>query len=151
METDELNMILFGNSATNRYFIGTLPSCEIPPAKVTTYCFITNTDVHDKPGQHWNGWFIRDGTLSFFDSFGRDPRDTTSFPRYYQDFVRHFDSVEYVSVPIQKLTSTACGLFCVHFIYLFSFGLDFRYFLSEYYRNVNLNDDVVISFIDSVI
>ena len=150
MRTVELNTILFGNRASKRYFVGTFPACEIPISNKHRYCFVTNTEEHDKPGEHWNAWFVRDNSVLFFDSFGRYPWDQ-SFPHDYSDFIRKFDIVEYTTTAIQAFESTLCGLFCIHFIYEISFGLDFSDFLNEYYRNVNLNDDVVISFINSII
>ena len=149
LTTTELNTVLFGNNVTSRYFIGTFPACEIPFSKKHIYCFITNTDEHDKSADHWNSWFIRNKKLIFFDSFGRDPRDS-SFPHYYKDMIRKFGVIEYTTIPIQRLTSATCGLFCIHFIYVMSLGLDIVNFCSDYYFDTNLNDCVVLDFISSI-
>ena len=149
MDTNELNSVLFGNSATKRYYIGAFPACEIPCTKRRKYCFITNTDRHNEAGEHWNSWFVCGNKLYFFDSFGRDPQDK-NFPHEYNDFIQKFNVVEYTKTSIQTHESSLCGLFCVHFVFVMSFGLSFKYFLSEYYNNLKLNDDVVVKFINSI-
>ena len=149
METSELNSILYDNSATSRYFIGTFPACEFPITKRQKYCFVTNTDRHDGAGKHWNSWFVCGDKLYFFDSFGRQPQDK-DFPNEYNDFIKKFNIVEYTKTPIQAPESMLCGMFCVHFIYVMSFGLNFMYFLSEYYNFLKLNDYVVFKFINSI-
>eukprot|EP00116_Pleurobrachia_bachei_P015576 sb/3475838/ len=58
MNTDALNQVLFSNPFTSKYFIGTFPACAPIRTRKRTYGFITNTDCHDRPGQHWCAWWI---------------------------------------------------------------------------------------------
>ena len=150
LTTTEINKFMFSNSAVNRYFLGTFPACQMPLISQKWYCFITNTDEHDKPGQHWNAWFVKNGQLSFLDTFGRSI-DDVQLPSYYRDYVKNFHEYEYCKIPIQSISSKNCGLFCIHFTYLMSFGFDFEYFLNQFYFNVNLNDNVVEQFYNSVL
>ena len=87
LSTVQLESLLRRNPITKRYFIGVYPSCIYPRSRKKTYCFITNTDDHEEGGEHWNGFFVRDKTLYFFDSFGRSPNDDT-LPHSYRDIVR---------------------------------------------------------------
>ena len=134
LTTKDLNKILYENSVTKRFFVGTYPSCELPKTKKTFYSFITNTQNHDEFGEHWNAWIVDGKRLIFFDSFGRDSKDPT-LPQHYRDFTRQFKRVKYVKTRVQGWYSKACGFFCVHFIYMLSLGLDIKIFLREYTKD----------------
>lgn len=148
--TDQLDSILIGNNVTKQHFLGTYPACEVPCTKNQVYSFITNTQRCDDFGQHWCGWFVRNNKLTFFDSFGRSPYDA-SFPHYYTDIARRFDVVVYSIVPIQAVKSKTCGLFCIHFIYVLSLGLTLNDFISDYYYDLLVNDEVVYDFVRSIL
>ena len=147
MKASELNEFMFGNKATNRYFLGTFPACDMPVA-IEDCSFISNTHDHLLPGEHWNAWFFKNNRLLFMDSFGRSPTHK-DFPVYYRNYAEHFN-YEYNTVAIQGFDSINCGLFCLHFLYLISYGLDFNFFLNLYSLDTNKNDDVVVSFYNSV-
>ena len=150
LTTKQLNKILKDNNVTNRYFLGTLPACNYPISKNAIYSFITNTDEHNRPGEHWNSWFVRDNKIIFFDSFGRSPHDQ-AFPRHYRDLIKKFNEVEYSRTQIQGLNGTTCGLFCVHCIYILSLGLDLNSFINDYYTDFKRNDIVVNDIVNSIL
>ena len=79
-------------------------------------------------GDHWVGWFVRDGQLTFMDTFGRAP-DDEAFPNYFSDFIEKFDNVEFSRVQIQCTSSKLCGYFCIQFVYIMSLGLDIDSFI----------------------
>ena len=143
LNTWELDMMLHGNAVTQRTFLGTYPACMNPKTKRTFYTFITNSEEHDKAGEHWNAWVVSGSTVTFFDSFSRDPRHK-HFPRHYTEFIKKFDKVNFVSKRVQSTKSTYCGLFCMHFIYIMSLGLDVNCFLEDYSSNYDKNDDAVV-------
>ena len=147
MKASKLNEFLFENKATNQHFLGTFPACDMPTA-TEGCCFISNTHDHLLPGEHWNAWFFKNNWLTFMDSFGRPPTHS-DFPDYYREYVKNYN-YEYSTVAIQSPKSLNCGLFCLHFIYLLSYGLDFKYFLSQYYLDTSKNDAVVVRFYLSV-
>ena len=66
----------------------------------------------------------------FFDSFGRDPRDST-FPEIYKELLNRFKIFKYTKTRVQDFTSSTCGYYCVHFLYVLSLGLDFTFFMDE--------------------
>ena len=140
LTTKELDVILKKNSVTKRYFLGTFPACIYPESNRDVYSFITNTDEHDRPGEHWNGWFVKNNKIIFFDSFGRPP-DDPSFPPYYRNIIRKFKVIEF---------TRTCGYFCTHFIYVLSLGLNIENFISEYFNVFEINDIVVIDFVKSI-
>lgn len=147
--TRNLDYILKNNSVTKQFFVGTYPSCTQPISNRETYAFITNTDEHDTDGEHWNCWWVHGDKVIFFDSFGRAPYDSC-FPSHYTDIIDRFQNVEYSGLQIQGLKSKACGYFCIHFIYIFSLGLDFKSFFSDYCNNHEINDMLVYDIVDSL-
>ena len=149
LTTQVLNDILTKNPVTKKKFIGTFPGCILPSKNVKQYSFITNTDLHHESGEHWNAWMVKENTLIFFDSFGRDPRDT-SFPENYKNIVEKFNDLQYSKTQIQSFASATCGYFCIHFIYVLSLGLDLEFFLNEYSNKLIKNDEFVVEFVNSL-
>ena len=86
--------------------------------------------------------------IEFFDSFGRSPNNN-QFPYEFKDFI--FDkNVSYSAFRVQQYTSSTCGYFCMYYIYSRSLGLDFGYIINQF-MNLKYNDDIVISFINSLL
>lgn len=150
LTTRELDAILKNNDVTKTFFLGTYPACRFPTSKKRVYSFITNTDVHDKSGTHWTAWFIRDNKITFMDSFGRHLNDP-QFPHYYIDIISEFNKVEYNKTQLQGYSTSTCGYYCIHFIYVLSLGLGIRDFISDYYNDYNVNDSIVLKFVDSIL
>ena len=150
LTTTQLNDILFTTNVTSKSYIGTYPSCFSPTSTKPFYSFISNTEEHDENGEHWCAWVAKGDTICFFDSFGRSPKDKT-LPKYFRDIVNNFNFIKYTNYRVQGLSSKACGYFCIHFIYVFSLGLDYEDFLSDYSRDFNKNDTVAIDFVSSII
>ena len=149
LTTQTLNKILLKNPVTKKNFIGTFPGCISPSKDAKQYSFITNTDLHHQSGEHWNAWIVKENKIVFFDSFGRDPRDT-SFPDNYKNIVEQFSNLEYSKDQIQSFTSATCGYFCIHFIYVLSLGLDLEFFLNEYSNNFMKNNKLAVDFVNSL-
>lgn len=149
LTTIQLNDVLKENPVTKKYYIGTFPGCIIPSSKAKRYSFITNTDLHQDTGEHWNAWMAHQNKVIFFDSFGRDPRDP-SFPKTYKDILTRFERCEYTKTRIQDFTSFTCGYYCIHFIYVLSLGLDLNFVLNEYTNNYKKNDYAVIEFVNTL-
>ena len=149
LTTKKLDMILKRNNVTKRHFIGAFPACMYPDVNRNVYSFITNTDEHDERGEHWNSWFVRNDKITFFDSFGRPP-DDPSLPQHYRDIIQKFKVIEFSRRQLQGWTSNTCGYFCIHFIYVLSFGLSFENYMMEYFDDFDLNDDLVYEFVNSI-
>ena len=149
LTTLQLNNVLMKNPVTKKSYIGTFPGCLIPSIKSKRYSFITNTDLHHEHGEHWNAWVVHGDKILFFDSFGRDPRDP-SFPEIYKDVVNRFETFKYTKTQIQNVTSSTCGYYCIHFLYVLSLGLDFDFFTNEYTNDFRRNDIDVIEFVNNL-
>ena len=149
LTTIQLNNVLMNNPVTKKYYIGTFPGCVIPAVKSKKYSFITNTDLHDQRGEHWNAWMVQGQKVLFFDSFGRDPSDST-FPEIYKELLNGLKILDYTKTRVQNFTSSTCGYYCIHFIYLLSLGLDFEFFLNEYTDDFMKNDIAVIDFVNNL-
>ena len=150
LTTLEINEILKNNPVTRKKFVGTFPACIIPMPGKNEYSFVSNTDSHDKPGEHWNSWVVNKDTVHFFDSFGRDIRDPT-LPDYYRDFAIGFNRVVCNTQQIQHFQSITCGYFCVHFIYIISLGMNLKHFLSDYSQDLKSNDAIVYDIVNSIV
>ena len=149
LTTIQLNEVLMNNPVTKKYYIDTFPGCVIPAVKSKKYSFITNTDLHDQRGEHWNAWMVQGQKVLFFDSFGRDPSNSI-FPEIYKELLNGFKILNYTKTRVQNFTSSTCGYYCIHFIYLLSLGLDFEFFLNEYTDDFRKNDIAVIDFVNSL-
>ena len=148
ISTTDINHILYENAVTRRYFVGTFPACMAPKTRRKLYTFITNSEEHDKAGEHWNAWRVKNQDIIFFDSFSRAPTHPT-FPSYYSDIISNFDNVYFVSKRVQSITSEFCGIFCIHWIYIMSLGLDCESFLSDYTPDYVKNDVIVKNIVKS--
>lgn len=149
LSTAHINEILYNSPIAREKFIGTFASCQfgrIPEKRV--YGFITNDQNHLLPGGHWNGWWVEDDVVTFFDSFARSPLE---FGHDYEHILRHFKSFKYTSKHLQSLDSVVCGYYCIHFILLLSSGFSVKCFLNEYTQNTNENDLFVVKVINSLI
>ena len=149
LSTNEIDSILKNNVVTKKYYIGTFPSCVIPETGRRIYFFITNTHVHNEPGEHWNCWFVNGRKVTFFDSFGRDLRDM-DFPPHYLDIVKNYAFVDYTTIRVQDWFAKTCGYYCLHFSFLLSLGLHFSSFLSDYSLDYKMNDVNVMNIVNSI-
>ena len=149
LSTVELDEVLTNNNVTKNTFIGTYPSCMLPSTKKKIYSFITNTDDHSSSGTHWNAWFVNNNELTFFDTFGRS-YNNTDFPKFYGEIAKKYKKVKYSKIKLQSRDSYTCGYFCVYFIYSLCLGIEFKYFLSDFTKNLECNDYIVLRFVDSI-
>ena len=149
LTTLQLNNVLMKNPVTTKSYFETFPGCVIPSIKSKRYSFITNTDLHNENGEHWNAWVVHGDKILFFDSFGRDPRDP-SFPEIYKDVLNRFETFKYTKTQIQNFTSSTCGYYCINFLYVLSLGLDFDFFMNEYTDDFRRNDIDVIEFVNNL-
>jgi hypothetical protein len=150
LTTIQLNKILHENDVTRATFLGTFPACMTPKTKKDCYTFITNSEEHDKGGLHWVAWSVKGKTVTFFDSFSRKPTNP-SFPAHFGDILKKYEKTFYVSKRVQAKKSKRCGLFCIHWIYVISLGLDTASFLEEYTANYEKNDVKVLDFVNSIL
>ena len=150
LRTDDLNQLLHANQVTSRTFLGTFPACIIPITRKNKYSWVINTESHEEKGGHWCCFCVDGDKLTFFDSYGRRADDPT-LPTYYMVIAEKFRKKHYSSRRIQGLGSTTCGYFCIHFIYMFSLGVDYMKFLEDYsFTDFEGNDIFVTGFVKSI-
>ena len=152
MRTENLNKILQTNAVTRKSYLGAFPACVLPKTDKNIYSFISNTSNHlDVKGEHWVGWFVNGDKVTFFDSYGRSPYDAT-LPHHFKTFANNFKTLEFSKRRIQGWTSVACGYFTIHFIYAFSLGINYKNFLTDYFRtNFEGNDSIVYEIVNSIL
>jgi Adenovirus endoprotease len=99
-----------------KFFIGVFPCDRLPsiPPTLETYGFVANTDPHDQPGTHWVAVYVSHGEAEYFDPFGLPPLNV----EMYEFLENNAINTKYSITPIQNVTSTKCGAFCVLFLYL---------------------------------
>ena len=110
----ELNHLLKNHPHTQPYFLGTFPcdGISIKPQPLT--CFISNTDLKDKPGQHWVAFFVTSkGRTFFFYSYGIAPliREYFSFCELSAD-----ELLDYNKQQLQNTHTKTCGAPSMRFL-----------------------------------
>jgi hypothetical protein len=75
--------------------------------------YIINLADSDKTGTHWTSIYIKNNIAIYFDSYGLAP------PKNIQKFVKG-KKLLYNTDHIQSFKSTACGYYCVLFLYHFN-------------------------------
>lgn len=137
------------------FALGAFPADCMPSIArfgTTDSCFIMNTDPRDRPGQHWLAFYYsaRDDLLEYFDSFGLP---LSSYPVVLHSVKRRKIRIRVVNdTMVQSPYSTACGYFCILFLYrrawLSDRGKDvvvwlLRKLASRYHTSTHLDDSVV--------
>lgn len=125
---------------TGVYSINTLPVLVKPPAAL-----IVNLDKSYNPGTHWVVIFINQQKHGYyFDSLGQPiPKEIKNFlQRNSKVFVRN-------KTQYQADDSTACGLFCIVYIYFAARGIPI---VNKFYtQDLKRNDTLVKMYIRKIV
>jgi hypothetical protein len=120
MNTDEIRCILQRALQGGKCrFLGVFPADYVPlsvDAKLRCCC-VANTDPHTRDGEHWVAFVYHGRSIEYFDPFGM-PLDT--YPALYDRMHKQrnaITSLVSLSAPVQPPLSTACGHFCVYFLF----------------------------------
>ena len=90
--------------------------------------YIANTDPSDESGEHWVLFNVTyDGTIEFFDTFGRKPDQRWPGPWLYSNQI------------VQSPLSAACGYHMLWFAHLRQYQ-SYRKIMSLYSNNLHEND-----------
>ena len=114
MKTSEINVILKNNPYTRKHFIGTFAADQCPKKLKPDTCFVTNTDPHQLPGEHWVAVYIeRDRNVYYFDPYGIPPVSI-----YHRELLKKSSDGHgsYNKKQVQNIYSATCGEHCVSFI-----------------------------------
>ena len=143
----QIDKIMFNNPVTNKTYLGTFPSDELPTS-IVTGCFITNTDPHYMRGSHWNAFYLSDGIVDFYDSYGRSPY-SKELPASYRQFLKN-RRYRFNHQVVEDVFSVMCGEFCIFFIYNMNLGLDLKFISKCFSKNLYRNDQSIKRFIQNI-
>ena len=111
-------------------------------------CFVLNTDRHGLPGAHWLAFYYDNDRkrLEYFDSFGQPLS-------LYRSVSQSLGKRRYSILPmnthgmLQALDSTACGYYCVLYLYYrmrFRSGVVAANKIARLARTANARDNIVV-------
>lgn len=119
MDAAELRALLANNPITREYFGGVVSQDQLQQLKVDedkTCFYVVNTDYTGQPGEHWTVIFLqKDSIPEFFDSLANPPK---TYGKNFTNFlIQHGPNFLISRKRIQAKESSACGQFCVYFIF----------------------------------
>jgi len=154
MNTEQLYNILLSQNLTARH-LGSVCASDQLPSKTSQKSleedtfYIVNLDPSDEPGSHWVACFIKKNPLEqnvYFDSYGYPP----IIPEI-RDFLG--TAFEYNTRCLQHPLSTACGQWCLLFVWQQLLGHPLNCLIKRFQRhgdNPLLNDREVTSFMNEI-
>jgi hypothetical protein len=145
MNVIELDRAARLDPMSRRHFLGVYARNRLPRCLPFGQCyFIANTDPSNEPGTHWVAFYFNTAkrTAEYFDSYGQSPSAYPTFEGYLRTHARH---VSYNFKRIQALDSTACGHYCLYYLYQRSRGksLSTDAILKRFGANPVRNDQIV--------
>lgn len=121
MNTDEIRCILQRALQGRCRFLGVFPADHVPSTKndvsKQVSCCVANTDPHTRDGEHWVAFVYHGRGIEYFDPFGM-PLD--AYPALHNRMRKQqlsISSLVSLSAPVQPPLSTACGHFCIYFLF----------------------------------
>jgi hypothetical protein len=110
--------------------------------------YIINMADNNLPGTHWVSLHIKNNIAIYFDSYGLAP------PNDIKQFTKK-KTLIYSSDMIQSMNSTACGFYCLFFLFFFNkldtqyssltqFGYALNQFLRKFDKNNIENNDNIL-------
>jgi hypothetical protein len=137
-----IDEILNKDPDTKKIYLGSFAFDERPSQPTYPSCFILNTDIRTKPGQHWLAFFYnKKGFCDFFDSYAKPPS-------YYnlQNYIeKTSNGWNYNKIRLQG-QSNLCGLYSILFL-LFKSKNKIINFFQEFYSNFTKNDNNILKLI----
>ena len=125
---------------------------DLLPAKPTSdFSAVINTDDSTKPGDHWLVLSRKEGKLLFIDSYGRHYKDESFDPNFKKWIINYIGDERVVCNKrwLQRLTSNACGAYCVYFIRELD-NHSFKICVSVFSADLAANDSFVLKYVDNI-
>ncbi len=125
-------------------FKGTYPNDKIPRKiyKKFPVAFIINTDPHNLPGQHWVALFIDKNKAEYMDSFGFRPI-CCEIQKYLKKY--KIKKIKYNNYPLQSISASTCGAYCILFIKMRCYSFSFKDFLKIFSQENTKDNDLIAS------
>ena len=98
--------------------------------------YIINLDSKNsgKFGTHWTAFYINNGNVYYFDSFGVEP------PIVIQNLLkRKYKNIWYNNLQYQNLRSSICGLFAIYFLFCMENDISYYNFLYNVLKPYKIN------------
>ncbi len=107
----------------------------VPPSHEC--CYIINLD--DGSGTHWTAVYIKNKRATYCDSYGQIPP-----PEVIRFLKKYRIKYEYNYSQIQALSSTACGWYCVAFLWCMNNGYTLSDFIAPFNETTQTKNDKVL-------
>lgn len=147
MNSIELEHIINKDKQIKQIFLGVFPSDKLPeklPFKPC--CLILNTDPSYAVGMHWVAiYFDSDQSAHYFDSYGILPFVDSIVLFLNKNCLK----VQYSYRRLQSSTSSACGIYCVFFLFYKCRKLSFKDACKIFTPKLEDNDFIICSFIQN--
>lgn len=140
-----------GKKILGKIFLGTFP-CDLHPKvkNKKVFCLVFNLSKHDAKGSHFVAIFASKENIIYFDPYGNKLSNA-----FIKTFVKNNKKQRKLITNnkcIQSCSSIFCGFFCLGFLISQKYCIPFKSFISFFEsRELNLNDDKIIEFIQSYI
>ena len=123
------------------HFLGCFPLDGLPPFPPTLpKSMIINTQPSSHPGEHWVALVLTETKCYYFDSFAL-PRAPANIEMYVEPY---YNTITYLEIPIQDITSNFCGAYCVSFVLHVKDDLTYEQFFPHYYSDNLLENDEIL-------
>ena len=119
---------------------GTCSSDTIPIKQIShPQAFIINTAENIAPGEHWMGLIIEGKNCWFFNSYGEKIKN-----HHILNTLKNVGCKSYLynSIPIQAISSSNCGYFCIAFILSYIRKVPYDMFLNNFSLDTGLNNEI---------
>lgn len=149
MNNKQIDEFARSNKFTKKGYYGCLPFNAIPQRKVEIFptFFVLNTCTLEQVDTlldpcHWYVLHVSRHRVELFNSAGgHEFRNLNPILRFLEIQQK---PVYYNSVQIQSFDSSACGIFCLMFIYATSVKISFKKFIRFFdFKNLRNNDQIV--------
>ena len=123
------------------HFLGCFPLDGLPPfPEILPKSMIINTQPSGHPGEHWVALVLTVEQCFYFGSFAL-PRAPANIEMYVEPY---YNTITYLEIPIQDITSNFCGAYCVSFVLHVKDDLTYEQFFRHYYSDNQLKNDEIL-------
>ena len=149
MDENELNEKL----KNVKGYIGSFSLDELQNLRISIYpChFVINLDLRKNSGTHWIGLSLYHNDVFICDSLGTLV-PSKRFPAELVNFLHIISHKKFIHITkqLQPLTSSLCGKYTSVFIYYMSAKNDYSSYLSNFSKQLSLNDCIISLLFDEI-
>lgn len=150
MNSYQLQMILRSDPYSRHSFVGVKPRDHFISEDLhNSSSYIINTDKSTQAGTHWLAiWITAEGDIEYFDSYGLPPLHLD----IHNKISSFTTAVRYNDCPLQGLTTTVCGQYCLLFLLMRARGCSFDSVVQSFKPNLpsEIRDHLLGEFVDTM-